>query len=280
MSDTMLTVDLGITTNAEISGPSLSPSIGKVVGLFCSGYSPAAAPALAPGYGMFINEPSTTVERVWGTRFPLANAAELGPLGGSPATVRTDAPPTMTGKGFPRDGALLSDRITATTFLFAGGAPFLVPPAQLPVFGGPSAVALVPAGGLGRFTLPPADGTLVREVSKPEVLLIENGTKRWVTTPVELGRLGGFPSVRIVPDGALANIPDGPTLPPPTPNECAAIKTSITGLKAEEARLSEMIAEIDDPSNPRVAAPLKTQRARVREQITNLNNRAAVLGCP
>jgi hypothetical protein len=70
------------------------------------------------------------------------------------------------------------------------------------------------------------------------------------------------------------------TPPTPTPSECAAIKVSITGLEAEEARLSDMIAEIDDASNPRVTAALKAQRARVREQITNLRDRLAAFGCP
>ena len=76
----------------------------------------------------------------------------------------------------------------------------------------------------------------------------------------------------------ITGVPNTP--PTPTPSECAAIKVSITRLEAEDARLSDMIAEIEDASNPRVTAALKAQRARVREQITNLRNRLATLGCP
>jgi hypothetical protein len=54
-------------------------------------------------------------------------------------------------------------------------------------------------------------GSLRREDSKPKVYLIENGTKRWVTSPAVLTWLGrSWADVRLVPDGALTNVPDGP----------------------------------------------------------------------
>jgi hypothetical protein len=57
------------------------------------------------------------------------------------------------------------------------------------------------------------NGSLRREDSKPKVYLIENGTKRWVTSPQVLFGIGKtWDDVRVVPDGALTSIPDGPDL--------------------------------------------------------------------
>jgi hypothetical protein len=54
------------------------------------------------------------------------------------------------------------------------------------------------------------EGSLRREDSKPKVYLIENGNKRWVTSPSVLFRLGKtWADVRVVPDGALDNIATG-----------------------------------------------------------------------
>ena len=53
--------------------------------------------------------------------------------------------------------------------------------------------------------------SLRKEDSKPEVYLIENNTKRWITSPAVLFALGkSWADVKIVPDGALVNIPSGP----------------------------------------------------------------------
>jgi hypothetical protein len=55
------------------------------------------------------------------------------------------------------------------------------------------------------------EGCLRKEDSKPKVYLIENGRKRWVTSPAVLFALGKtWSDVRSVPDGALTNVPDGP----------------------------------------------------------------------
>lgn len=55
------------------------------------------------------------------------------------------------------------------------------------------------------------EGCLRKEDSKPKVYLIENRSKRWVTSPAVLFGLGySWADVRPVPDGALASVPDGP----------------------------------------------------------------------
>jgi hypothetical protein len=55
------------------------------------------------------------------------------------------------------------------------------------------------------------EGCLRTEDSKPKVYLIQNGAKRWVTSPAVLFALGKtWADVRAVPDGALMSIPVGP----------------------------------------------------------------------
>jgi hypothetical protein len=79
-----------------------------------------------------------------------------------------------------------------------------------------TSIASAPATATVRlWDLP--DGSLRREDSKPKVYLIENGTKRWVTSPAVLTWLGRtWADVKVVPDGALAGLPDGAdvVLPP------------------------------------------------------------------
>jgi hypothetical protein len=57
------------------------------------------------------------------------------------------------------------------------------------------------------------EGGLRKEDSKPNIYLIENGTKRWVTSPQALSALGkAWSDVRVVPDGALNGLPAGPDI--------------------------------------------------------------------
>jgi hypothetical protein len=56
-------------------------------------------------------------------------------------------------------------------------------------------------GGSAEFQ----DGSVVREVSRPEVYVIFGGAKFWIPDPATLQRLyGGWAAVRVVPDGTLA----------------------------------------------------------------------------
>jgi hypothetical protein len=77
---------------------------------------------------------------------------------------------------------------------------------------------------------PPDDGTLLREWSDPKVYRIMSGQRRWVTSPAELAKYGGFPTVRLVPDGALNSIPVGPPLPEPNPGEWQTVRKQIADL--------------------------------------------------
>ena len=106
---------------------------------------------------------------------------------------------------------MLRERSSAPIFLYQGGSPFQLPdPTWIARFGGTQAVRLVSDGSLAAFVGLPDEGTLLREWSAPEVFRIMGGQRRWVPNPEELATYGGFPSVRTVPDGALAAIPQGP----------------------------------------------------------------------
>ncbi len=204
----------------DFTGGSLvakTPSDGTdtLAGFFCSNYRPVTPPAgLAKSFGQFLAWSGDS--RTWmvtdGARMPLAGTAELSALGGTPASVRlagASAPPKRTVR--PRDGALLRERSAAPVLLYQGGSPFWIPdPTWLERFGGWNAVRVVPDGTIGAFAGPPDNGTLLREWSDPTVYRIMAGVRRGVATPADLATYGGFGSVRVVPDGALASIPFPP----------------------------------------------------------------------
>lgn len=55
------------------------------------------------------------------------------------------------------------------------------------------------------------EGSVRKEDSKPNVYLIQNGAKRWITSPQVLFALGKtWADVRVVPDGGLGSLPAGP----------------------------------------------------------------------
>ncbi|NJD08183.1 MAG: hypothetical protein FIA97_17050 [Methylococcaceae bacterium] len=90
---------------------------------------------------------------------------------------------------------------------FVAGQEFVTPDPQ--IFVRVSAID----SGLGAATLRIwnlPEGCLRKEDSKPKVYLIQNGRKRWVTSPQVLYALGkSWADIRSVPDGALNGVPDG-----------------------------------------------------------------------
>jgi hypothetical protein len=200
----------------DFTGPSLVATTpddkgNTLAGFFCTSYAPVLPPALAPRYGQFLRwsgDPSAYMTAN-GARMPIADAAELDALGGSAGDVRA-APggPTAT-MVRPRDNAMLRERNLPGIFLYQGGSPFHLPgPTWVERFGGWGAVQVVPVGSLVTFEGVPDEGTLLREWSAPEVFRMSGARRRWVPTPADLDRYGGFGSVRLVPDGALAAIPE------------------------------------------------------------------------
>jgi hypothetical protein len=123
----------------------------------------------------------------------------------------------------------------------------------------------------------PDEGTLLREWSDPKVYRIMGGVRRWVTTPTELGKYGGFPSVRLVPDGALAAIPQGAVLPAPNPAECATLRTRLTQIEAQIADLRDQLEAIEDPRREGV---LRNRLQNAMRERDTVRSRINLLRCP
>ena len=89
------------------------------------------------------------------------------------------------------------------------------------------------------------EGCLRKEDSKPQVYLLQNGTKRWVTSPAVLFALGRtWADVRSVPDGALAGIPDGADVVEvvaPTTTEVPDVRESNRAGAAADLRAADLV---------------------------------------
>lgn len=271
----------------DFTGPSLvvgAPAgdpANRLAGFFCSNYTPVVPPQhLATGFGRFLAWPDD--DRIWlmagGARMPLADTRELASLGGSPPDVRTSSNRFSAAQQVrPRDGTLLRELSDGSVFLFQGGAPFRIPHSDwLERFGGAEATRTVPDHTLAAFDGPPDDGTLLREFSGEKIFRIEGGARRWVTTPAELRLWGDTPSVRVVPDGALAALPEGPVLPAPNPGECVALRARVAQLNA---RIEELRSQLVNAVGRRENALAGQLRSAERERMT-ARSRVTALRCP
>lgn len=213
--DSLVTLD---TTGPALVATTPSDYGNALAGFFLTNYFPMPLPGnLADAWGRFVRwEAGPKVFLMAdGVRLPIASPPELAALGGDFGMVRIAPGAALPVTPRPRDGALMRERSSAPVFLYQGGAPFWIPdPAWLERFGGWGPVRVVPDGTLAAFAGPPDHGTLLREWNDPRVWRIEAGVRRWVRNPTELAKWGGFTSVRLVPDGALAPLPEGVPLPP------------------------------------------------------------------
>jgi hypothetical protein len=118
-------------------------------------------------------------------------------------------------RAIPRDAVLVHElRADGRSFLpvmglnLVAGEQFVTPDPQLFVRV-VSIDAATESASVRIWDLP--EGSLRREDSKPKVYLIASGTKRWVTSAQALFSLGKtWADVRLVPDGSLSSLPDGP----------------------------------------------------------------------
>jgi len=109
------------------------------------------------------------------------------------------------------DGSVLREYSRAEVYVIFGGAKFWVPNPQVlqDLYGGWGNVKIVLDGALAGLPVLPRSGTILREQSNPAVYLIEERTKRYITSPSVLQRYGGASAVRVVPNGSLGSIPTG-----------------------------------------------------------------------
>jgi hypothetical protein len=113
---------------------------------------------------------------------------------------------------FLQDGALLRERETSAIHIVAGGAKFAVPSvAELGALGrNAREVRQVGEGSLAYVAGVPANGTLLKERSREQVYVIQDGTKHAITSTQAMDAHGfSKDDVFTVPEGALQAIPEG-----------------------------------------------------------------------
>jgi hypothetical protein len=118
-----------------------------------------------------------------------------------------------------REGMLVREHSSAPVYVIFGGAKFWLPdPTWLGRYSPRqwADVVVVPDGALAAVPAVPQDGTVLREWSNAAVFVVLNRQKCWIRTFELLDKYTEgqrWSRVRVVPDGALAAIPDGPHAP-------------------------------------------------------------------
>jgi hypothetical protein len=105
-----------------------------------------------------------------------------------------------------RDGYLYREQGSHEVFVVQGGTRYYIPsPQEFDALGYRSdQIEEVPRGALGFLRDRPAERTLLRERDSPAVFYIENGQKRFITSPQVFERLGHkYSDIKVVPSGSL-----------------------------------------------------------------------------
>jgi hypothetical protein len=119
-----------------------------------------------------------------------------------------------TSSGIPDDGTLLKEPLNPAVYIVYGGAKFHIPSEEEFVALGFSwgGIRVVPDGELLRIPDVPHDGTLLKERSRPEVYVMRGSRKSHIPNEQRFEELGlAWGDIRVVPDGALARLSDGPS---------------------------------------------------------------------
>lgn len=102
------------------------------------------------------------------------------------------------------DGTVMSNPTGGNPFIVFGGARFLMDDAYINATA-PDLSDAVPF--ISDLPSTPADGTLLREIDRPEVFIVYGGAKFWIPNPAVLHNLGfDFPQVKKIPSGTTAQL--------------------------------------------------------------------------
>jgi hypothetical protein len=115
-----------------------------------------------------------------------------------------------------QEGTLLQEAGDPRVYVVYGGAKFWIPsPDQFNALGYQwTHIRHFPAGSMAYIADIPGEGTLLRELSKPEIYVVQQGKRHWIQSPQDFAAHGFNPIlVRIIPDGSIAQVPDGGPLP-------------------------------------------------------------------
>lgn len=186
-------------------------------GFFVESYAPQVPFYLANG--SLLSEFSQDAIYVvrGGGRFWIPSPPEFDANGFSWSAVRETADGSMRHiSTYPVNATLIRERNADAVYVVYGGVPFHIPsPAVFDTLGFQwQSVFTIPAGSMGELRTSPTDGTLLRELSAPEVYFAENGNLRHVPNQQEFEARGfSWSNVGIVPDGGLGAFPKGSPLP-------------------------------------------------------------------
>lgn len=148
-----------------------------------------------------------------GGRFWIPSPTELDANGFNWSAVRETADGSMKHVStYPASGTLIRERNADAVYVVYGGVPFHIPsPTVFDALGLQwQSVLIIPAGSMGELRTFPANGTLLKELSAPEVYFAENGNLRHVPNSAEFDARGfSWANVGIVPDGGLGMFPKG-----------------------------------------------------------------------
>ncbi len=151
-----------------------------------------------------------------GGRFWIPSPSEFDANGFSWNAVRETADGSIRHVStYPANGTLIRERNADAVYVVYGGVPYHIPsPAVFDALGFQwQSVLTIPAGSIGGLRTFPADGTLLREFSAPEVYLAQNGSLNHVPSQQEFEARGfSWANIGVVPDGGLGLLPKGPPL--------------------------------------------------------------------
>jgi hypothetical protein len=185
-------------------------------GFFVESFAPQTPPFLASGslLSEFSHDEIYVVRG--GGRFWINSPEEFDGNGFSWSAVRETANGSLNHVStYPANGTLVSERGADPIYVVYGGAPFHIPsPEVFEAMGFRwDMVAQIPNGSVAGLRKFPADGTLLREITAPEIYLVENGKIRHIPSPEKFEALGfSWGNVGTVPDGAMRAYPKGPPI--------------------------------------------------------------------
>lgn len=119
--------------------------------------------------------------------------------------------PVGVGHYYP-DMTIVRQESDPHVYVFVGHAPLYVQTAAY-FHHDWSRVRTIPAGRIAPMSKLPANGTLMREVNRPEVWYMQGGLRRHIQSVGTLNLYGGWGRVRLVPDNSIGHIWRGAPMP-------------------------------------------------------------------
>ncbi len=182
-------------------------------GFFVQGYGPAYPPYLLDGSLVKETSNPDTYVLYKGGKFLIPTQDEFDAMNYNPARIQ-DMPDGSLAyiSDAPGDGSLFQEHNQTFVNIVYGGARFPIQDVTgLTALGfTPAAVRPVPAGAMAAVSQVPRDYTLLRELSSASIYQVKGGLRCMVPGSQAFNQLGlVWGNVRVVPDNALAALPDG-----------------------------------------------------------------------